>query len=113
MIPLVGVPKSIAESLEKYRELFPRAKGFETVSRFITGLILSPNKTLEGIHSQQFWEEGDAIKRRAMHHGVFEAGWKSEEIMPKHREIVASEHKGQVASRQFKIINYQFKIITS
>ena len=95
MIPLVGVPKSIAESLEKYRELFPRAKGFETVSRFITGLILSPNKTLEGIHSQQFWEEGDAIKRRAMHHGVFEAGWKSEEIMPKHREIVASEHKGQ------------------
>ena len=39
MIPLVGVPKSIAQSLEKYRELFPREKGFETVSRFITGLI--------------------------------------------------------------------------
>ncbi|ELS05617.1 hypothetical protein Xen7305DRAFT_00053650 [Xenococcus sp. PCC 7305] len=93
MIPLVGVPKSIAESLEKYRELFPRAKGFETVSRFITGLILSPNKTLEGIHSQQLWEEGKAIKRRAMHHGVFEARWKSEEIMPKHREIIASEHQ--------------------
>ena len=95
MIPLVGVPKSIAESLEKYRELFPREKGFETVSRFITGLILSPNKTLEGIHSQQLWENGRAIKRRAMHHAVFEAGWKSEEIMPKHREIVASEHQGQ------------------
>ncbi len=95
MIPLVGVPKSIAESLEKYRELFPRAKGFETVSRFITGLILSPHKTLEGIHSQQLWENDRAIKRRAMHHGVFEAGWKSEEIMPKHREIVAPEHRGQ------------------
>ena len=94
-MPLVGVPKSIAESLEKYRELFPRAKGFETVSRFITGLILSPNKTLEGIHSQQLWEKDRAIKRRAMHHAVFEAGWKSEEIMPKHRERVASEHRGQ------------------
>ena len=95
MIPLVGVPKSIAKSLEKYRELFPRTKGFETVSRFITGLILSPNKTLEGIHSQQLWEKDRAIKRRAMHHAVFEAGWKSEEIMPKHRKRVASEHRGQ------------------
>jgi hypothetical protein len=95
MIPLVGVPKSIGEYLEPYRELFKRQKGFETVSRFITGLILSPNKTLESIHSQQFWLEGKGIKRRAMHHAVFEAEWDSEGIMPKHREILASEHKGK------------------
>ncbi len=95
MIPLVGVPKSISEYLEQYRELFKRKKGFEIVSRFITGLILSPNKTLESIHSQQFWSEGKGIKRRAMHHAVFEAEWDSEGIMPKHREIVASEHKGR------------------
>jgi hypothetical protein len=50
MIPLVGVPKSIAEYLEQYRELFKRQKGFEIVSRFITGLILSQNKTLESIY---------------------------------------------------------------
>ena len=61
MIPLVGVPKSIAKSLEKYRRLFKREKAFETASRFITGLILSPNKTLEAIHSQQVWEEGKEI----------------------------------------------------
>jgi hypothetical protein len=30
-----------------------------------------------------------------MHHAVFEAGWDSEKVMPKHREIVASEHKGR------------------
>ena len=95
MIPLVGVPKSIGEYLEQYREVFKRKKGFEIVSRFITGLILSPNKTLESIHSQQFWSEGEGIKRRAMHHAVFEAGWDSEEIMPKHREIIASEHRGK------------------
>lgn len=95
MIPVVEVPKSIAEYLEKYRELFNRQKGFETVSRFITGLILSPNKTLEGIYQQQFWEEGKGLKRRAMHHTVFEAGWKSEQMMSKHREIIASEHKGK------------------
>lgn len=50
MIPLVGVPKSIAEYLEQYRERFKRQKVFETVCRFVTGLILSPNKTLESIH---------------------------------------------------------------
>ena len=33
MIPLVGVPKSVAEYLEQYRELFKRKKGFEIVSR--------------------------------------------------------------------------------
>jgi hypothetical protein len=95
MIPLVGVPKSIAEYLEKYRELFQRQKGFEIVSRYITGLILSPNKTLEGIHKEQFWSEGKGVKRRAMHHAVYEAGWDSEQIMPKHREIIASDHKGK------------------
>ena len=95
MIPLVGVPKSIAKSLQKYRQLFKREKAFETVSRFITGLILSPNKTLEAIHSQQVWEEGKEIKRRAMHHAVFEAPWNSEEIMPQHREIIASDHRGK------------------
>jgi hypothetical protein len=89
------VPKSIAEYLEQYRELFKRKKGFEIVSRFITGLILSQNKTLESIHSQQFRSEDKGIKRRAMHHAVFEAGWNSEKVMPKHREIVASEHKGR------------------
>lgn len=93
MIPLVGVPKSIAEYLEQYRGLFKRKKGFEIVSRFVTGLILSQNKTIESIHSQQFWSEEKAIKRRAMHHAVFEAGWDSEKMMPRHREIIASEHR--------------------
>ena len=49
MIPLIKVPTSIAQYLEKYRKLFHRQKGFETVRRFITGLIISPNKTLEGM----------------------------------------------------------------
>ena len=30
-----------------------------------------------------------------MHHAVFEAGWNSEQIMPKHREIIASDHQGR------------------
>ena len=43
MIPLVGVPKSIAEYLEKYRELFKRQKGFETVSRCLDEVVHGGN----------------------------------------------------------------------
>ncbi len=30
-----------------------------------------------------------------MHAAVFEAGWKSEELMPRHREVVARDHRGK------------------
>ena len=68
--PSVGVPPTIAKFLCQYRELFGREKGFDQVGRYISGLLLSPNKTLEGIHAQQIWEEGKAVKRRAMHTAV-------------------------------------------
>lgn len=55
---------------------------FEHVSRYITGLLLSPNKTLQGIHGQQVWPETADVSRRAMHAGVFEAGWDSEGLLP-------------------------------
>ena len=95
MLPLVGVPPTIAAFLSKYRDIFCRQEGFDHVSRYITGLLLSPNKTLEGIHSQQIWEEGKEVKRRAMHAAVFEAGWLSKGLMPRHREIVAGDHRGR------------------
>ena len=52
MLPLAGIPDSVAKYLASFRELFKREKGFELVSRYIAGLILNPNKTLEGIHAQ-------------------------------------------------------------
>ncbi len=30
-----------------------------------------------------------------MHAAVFEAGWKSEELMPRHREVVSRDHRGK------------------
>ncbi len=33
-----------------FRDLFCRAEGFAHVSRYVTGLSLSPNKTLQGIY---------------------------------------------------------------
>ena len=74
MLPIIEVPQTIASGMEKYRDVFCREEGFEHVSRYVTGLIISPNKTLQGIYDLQVWE-GDPPSRRAMHEAVFEAGW--------------------------------------
>jgi hypothetical protein len=94
MIPLVGVPQTIAKQLSPYREVFCRAEGFEHISRYVSGLILSTNKTLQGIYAQQVYPEGKGVSRRAMHSAVFEAGWSSEG-MTSHRQIVGKQHQGR------------------
>ena len=94
MVPLVGVPETIRCGLAPYRDVFCRVEGFEHISRYVTGLILSPNKTLQGISDMQVWEPGAPHSRRAMHEAVFEAGWDAEALMPRHRAVIASAHRG-------------------
>src|SRR5438128_9499054 len=94
MVPLVGVPETIRRGLAPYREVFCRAEGFEHISRYVTGLILSPNKTLQGIYDGQVWEPGAPHSRRAMHEAVFEAGWAADALVPDHRAVIAGAHRG-------------------
>ena len=108
MLPMVGVPATIRKGLRPYRDLFRRAEGFEYVSRYVTGLIVSPNKTLQGIYAQQVWEE-DKPTRRTMHEAVFEAGWKAEELLPRHRRLIAPEHRGhgrEVISLDWTLVHH-------
>jgi hypothetical protein len=72
MFPLVGVPETIAKGMNAYRGVFCRQAGFEHVSRYISGLLLSENKTVQGIYAQQVYGEGERVTRRAMHAAVFE-----------------------------------------
>jgi len=95
MVPLVGVPETIRCGLAPYRDVFCRADGFDHVSRYVTGLILSPKKTLQGIYDGQVWEPDTPHSRRAMHEAVFEAGWAAEALMPRHRAVVAGAHRGR------------------
>jgi hypothetical protein len=60
----------------------------------VTGLLLRPNKTLQGIYDLQVWEPGAPHSRRAMHAAVFEAGWEAERLMPRHRAVIANAHRG-------------------
>lgn len=95
MLPILEVPCSISRHLENYREIFCKDAGFENVSRYLTGLILSPNKTLQGIYDLLRWPDNPP-SRRAVHECVFESsGWDSESLMKKHREEISKVHKGQ------------------
>ena len=94
MLPITGVPETIARGMAAFRDLFCRAEGFEHVSRYVTGLILSPNKTLQGIYDLQVWDR-DTPRRRAMHEAVFEAAWDSQALIQRHRATVGPDHRGR------------------
>src|SRR5437764_14395253 len=94
MLPIIRVPEILAKGMESFRKVFCRAEGFEHICRFITGLILSPNKTLQRIYALQVWE-GEAPSRRAMHEAVFESGWDSAAFIQQHRGEVAQAYQGR------------------
>jgi hypothetical protein len=109
VIPIVGVPETIAQGLAAYRAVFCRDEGFEHVSRYVTGLVVSPNKTLQGIHEEQVYE-GARPSRRAMHEAVFEAGWESDELMKQHRLVVPPDHQGrgrEVISLDWTLVHHE------
>jgi len=68
MLPLVGIPETVARFLKPYRKVFCREAGFNHISHYINGLLISPNKTLQGIYSEIVWEEKEKVTRRAMHY---------------------------------------------
>lgn len=94
MLPIVEVPESIRRGMAHYRCVFCRQEGFDQVCRYVTGLVVSPNKTLQGIYDLQVWE-GQKASRRAMHEAVFEANWDDDGLMQQHRAAVNKEHQGR------------------
>ena len=94
MLPIVCVPESITEVMSNHRDVFCRDQGFEHVSRYITGLITCPNKTLQGIYDWQIWQ-GHPPSRRAMHEAIFESGWDLDKLMVSHRKQVAADYQGK------------------
>jgi hypothetical protein len=109
MLPIVGVPETVRKGLRAYRDLFRRDEGFEYVSRYVTGLLVSPNKTLQGIYASQVWPE-QRPSRRAMHEAIFEAEWNAEELLPRHRTLIAPEHRDrgrEVISLDWTLVHHE------
>jgi hypothetical protein len=95
MLPLVGIPETVAQFLKQYRKVFCRETGFKHISNYINGLLICSNKTLQGIHSQLVWDKEEKVSRRAMHEAIFEAGWNHEQLMKQHRRVVSPIHQGK------------------
>lgn len=93
--PLVGIVPTLQSFLCAYREVFCRDAGFAHVSRYINGLLLSTNKTLQGIYSQIVWPEGEQVSRRTMHESVFESGWSPAQLMRLHRQNIAPKYRSR------------------
>jgi len=95
MFPIVAVPEIIRQGLAPYRPLVCREAGFEPIGRYVTGVILSPKKTLQGIYALQVWEDSTPPSRRARHAAIFETGWEAEALRPYHRAIIAPAQQGR------------------
>jgi hypothetical protein len=95
MLPITRVPETIANGMAKFRTVFCREEGFAHVSRYVTGLVMSPNKTLQGSYDLQVWDKDQAPSRRAMHAGVLAAGWDDTALMQQHRAVVARDYRGR------------------
>ena len=93
--PLVGIGTTLQQFMVAYREVFCRDTGFDHVSRYINGLLLSANKTLQGIYAQIVWPSGQQVSRRAMHESVFESGWSRDALMLCHRQTIAPHYRGR------------------
>ncbi|MEO1148943.1 MAG: hypothetical protein AAFY26_25555 [Cyanobacteria bacterium J06638_22] len=109
MLPIVGIPATVAEGMAPHRDVFCRDAGFAHIQRYVSGLLLSPNKTLQGIYSQLVFTEDESVSRRAMHQAVFEAGWDVDELMASHRAQVCQVHQGRgraVVSLDWTLANH-------
>lgn len=93
--PLVGIGTTLQQFMVAYRKVFCRDAGFDHVKRYINGLLLSANKTLQGIYAQVVWPEGQPVSRRAMHEAVFESGWSRDALMQCHRQTIAPAYRGR------------------
>lgn len=94
MLPLYGIPESVKSFLSNYREIFCREEGFEHISRYITGLLLSSNKTVQGIYTNQVYEDEEkSPSRRSMHESLFESEWSSDDFIRQHRKVVSKDYE--------------------
>jgi hypothetical protein len=94
MLPSTRVPETIANGMAKLRSGFCREAGFDPGSRYVTGLILSPNTTLQGLYALPVWAQ-QAPSRRAMHAGGFAAGGDADALRQRHRAAVAPDYRGR------------------
>ncbi len=96
MLPILSVPSTVSETLSDFRSVFCRDEGFDYINRYITGLLVNPNKTLQGIFDLQVWVDREkAPSRRSMHESIFETNWSSDTFIQTHRRKLGLVYRGR------------------
>ena len=96
MFPILESPPITSDVLNQYQDVLCRDADFEWVSRYVTGLLVRPNKTVQGIYDLQvFPEREQPPSRGAMHEAIVEAGWDAERLTQRHRQPLASDSRGK------------------
>jgi hypothetical protein len=83
----------MAQGMATLRPRCWREAGWAHVSRSGTGLVVRPHTTLQGRDALQGGDR-QAPSRRAMHAGVFAAGWADTARRPRHCAAVAGASRG-------------------
>lgn len=111
MFPIVGIPAVVSQTMQAHRDVFCRDAGFAHIQRYVSGLLLSPNKTLQGMYDQFVPVDAPVASRRAMHEAVFESGWNVDELMSSHRAQVSKAHQGkgrEVISLDWTLVHHDY-----
>ena len=95
MLPSVGRPETIRQGMAPYRALLGREAGFDPVRRYVTGLLLSPPKTLPGSYALPVGATEPAPSRRAMPAAVCQAAWDAESLLACQRAVLAPASRGR------------------
>src|ERR671923_1198113 len=102
LVPIPGLPAMIARGMAGFRALVGRREGVAPVSREVSGLVLRPNQTWQGLDARQVWDR-DPPSRRARPAAVCEAGGESPAVLTRPRGQVARAPHGrgrEVSSRE-------------
>ncbi len=95
MFPIITIPDTVSDYLSNFRDVLCREEGFDWVNRYVTGLLISPNKTVQGIYDLMvFPTQEQKPSRRAMHQAIFEKGWSSDQLIARHHEVLAPDYRG-------------------
>jgi len=89
IIPIVGIPPSIANGLEKYKELFPRSETFQHIQEYCTGMVVLDKPSIQRM--AQCLVEGPC--QSSLNKAITSSPWSEEAVKQRHWENIQSYHQ--------------------
>lgn len=92
ILPIVKIPKSIAQGLAIYRPLFPRRESYEHIQQYCTGLVVLERPSIQRL--SQCLVEGPS--QSALNKAITESPWSAEAMNQKRLQSITPFHHNGV-----------------